>query len=161
MWKQSTLPSAFPKIQGTDAADPSLPQPGRYSRVHIVSSTYSTVKRHQKSGPLPSRMRKLVMLRVCSAEGQGKSYILQHMHHLWCEAEKDSASCWFAKHFKTRMEKRISNAGEDLWILKGMAPVVTVKQNCKVSVHKVPLNDAHSYSSQNFFIPTTAQIIAL
>lgn len=24
-WKQSTLPSAFPKIQGTDTADPPVP----------------------------------------------------------------------------------------------------------------------------------------
>lgn len=87
-----------------------------------------------------------------------KATLLQRTHHLWCEAEKDSASCWFAKHFKIRMEKRISNAGEDLWILKGMVQVVTVKQNCKVSVHKIPLNDAYSYSSQNFFISTSAQI---
>lgn len=43
-WRQSTLPLVFPKIQGTDIADPSLPQPRRYSRVHIVRSTYSSVK---------------------------------------------------------------------------------------------------------------------
>lgn len=70
-----------------------------------------------------------------------KALLLQDMHHLWCEEEKDTVPCWFAKHFKTREEKRINNAGEDLLILKGTVHVVIVKQNRGVSVRKVPLNE--------------------
>lgn len=55
--------------------------------------------------------------------------LLQDMHHLWCEEEKDTVPCRFAKHFKTREEKRINNAEEDLLILKGMAHVVIVKSH--------------------------------
>lgn len=52
-WKLSTLPPALPEIQGTDAAAPSLPQPGRYSRVNTVTSTYSSVKLHQNQALYP------------------------------------------------------------------------------------------------------------
>lgn len=41
-----------------------------------------------------------------------KAMLLQDMHQLWCEKEKDTVSCWFAKHFKTGEEKRINNAGK-------------------------------------------------
>lgn len=56
-----------------------------------------------------------------------KAMLLQDMHQLWCEKEKDTVSCWFAKHFKTGEEKRINNVGKDLLILKGMVHVVIVK----------------------------------
>lgn len=42
---------------------------GGHSRLRIVSSTYSSVKLHQKSGPVPSLTRRLVVLRVSNAEG--------------------------------------------------------------------------------------------